>query len=344
MDHSEQIRRTRDYITALEEERRKIEVFHRELPLCLQLVNQAIDNYKQLLASDSAYPSRSECEETSTDGPVLEEFIPLTKTTSSEENKRRDDESEKPNWLKSAQLWSQGTELPSEEDPPPKPSTVETKKSCGAFHPFEKEKRTATRTPTSAPEASSTAETGSSGRGKEEKEGQSNRKARRCWSPELHRRFLHALQQLGGSHVATPKQIRELMKVDGLTNDEVKSHLQKYRLHTRRPAPAVPNCSSSSPSPQFVVVGGIWVPPPEYALAQPTETTSVTTGNVYAPVAALPHQNGNSRQQRPAAGPKMSDGRSSLDEQSSLAYSEKANSSSPATSSSSRTTTESPAL
>lgn len=26
--------------------------------------------------------------------------------------------------------------------------------------------------------------------------------------------------------MATPKQIRELMKVDGLTNDEVKSHLQ----------------------------------------------------------------------------------------------------------------------
>ncbi|KAM1627621.1 hypothetical protein ACFXTN_014454 [Malus domestica] len=36
----------------------------------------------------------------------------------------------------------------------------------------------------------------------------------------------YALQQLGGSHAATPKQIRELMKVDGLTNDEVKSHLQ----------------------------------------------------------------------------------------------------------------------
>jgi hypothetical protein len=27
-----------------------------------------------------------------------------------------------------------------------------------------------------------------------------SRKARRCWAPELHRRFLQALQQLGGSH------------------------------------------------------------------------------------------------------------------------------------------------
>ncbi|CAI9781892.1 unnamed protein product [Fraxinus pennsylvanica] len=52
------------------------------------------------------------------------------------------------------------------------------------------------------------------------------RKQRRCWSLELHRRFVNALQQLGGEQVATPKQIRDLMQVDGLTNDEVKSHLQ----------------------------------------------------------------------------------------------------------------------
>jgi hypothetical protein len=31
---------------------------------------------------------------------------------------------------------------------------------------------------------------------------------------------------MGCIAAATPKQIRELMKVDGLTNDEVKSHLQ----------------------------------------------------------------------------------------------------------------------
>ncbi|KAL6974330.1 hypothetical protein U1Q18_028511 [Sarracenia purpurea var. burkii] len=93
---------------------------------------------------------------------------------------------------------------------------------------------------------------------------QTHRKARRCWSPDLHRRFVNALQMLGGSQVATPKQIRELMKVDGLTNDEVKSHLQKYRLHTRRPSPNPQ--AAGTPAPQLVVLGGIWVPP-EYATA-----------------------------------------------------------------------------
>lgn len=100
-----------------------------------------------------------------------------------------------------------------------------------------------------------------------------HRKPRRCWSAELHRKFLNALKQLGGSEVATPKQIRELMQVDGLTNDEVKSHLQKYRLHTKRPNPMsiqVPNADAAQAAkvtPQLVVLGGIWVPP-EYPLKQ----------------------------------------------------------------------------
>lgn len=34
-------RRCRDYLIALEEERRKIQVFQRELPLCLDLVTQS---------------------------------------------------------------------------------------------------------------------------------------------------------------------------------------------------------------------------------------------------------------------------------------------------------------
>ncbi|CAL0312106.1 unnamed protein product [Lupinus luteus] len=84
-----------------------------------------------------------------------------------------------------------------------------------------------------------------------------SRKQRRCWSPELHRRFVNALQKLGGSQVATPKQIRELMQVDGLTNDEVKSHLQKYRLHTRR----VPSSNTKQP---VVVLGGLWMSQDQY--------------------------------------------------------------------------------
>ncbi|KAI0511105.1 hypothetical protein KFK09_011727 [Dendrobium nobile] len=47
----------------------------------------------------------------------------------------------------------------------------------------------------------------------------------------LHRRFIITLQKLGGAQVTTPKQIRELMKVDGLTIDEVKSHLQHVDQH-----------------------------------------------------------------------------------------------------------------
>eukprot|EP00252_Welwitschia_mirabilis_P008696 TRINITY_DN2077_c0_g1_i1.p1 TRINITY_DN2077_c0_g1~~TRINITY_DN2077_c0_g1_i1.p1 ORF type:complete len:355 (+),score=71.02 TRINITY_DN2077_c0_g1_i1:1015-2079(+) len=108
------------------------------------------------------------------------------------------------------------------------------------------------------------------------------RKSRRCWSPDLHRRFLNALQQLGGAQVATPKQIRELMKVDGLTNDEVKSHLQKYRLHTRRSSPAPQN---ANPQPQQVVlVGGFWMQPtPEYASSLPLPVTSPTRSNYSQP-------------------------------------------------------------
>ncbi|GLU02993.1 hypothetical protein SLE2022_202170 [Rubroshorea leprosula] len=86
---------------------------------------------------------------------------------------------------------------------------------------------------------------------------QTARKQRRCWSPELHRRFVNALQQLGGYQVATPKQIRELMQVDGLTNDEVKSHLQKYRLHTRR----IPSTTTTTTS---VLGGSLWISQEQY--------------------------------------------------------------------------------
>ncbi|KAH1057271.1 hypothetical protein J1N35_035336 [Gossypium stocksii] len=79
---------------------------------------------------------------------------------------------------------------------------------------------------------------------------------------------------LGGHQVATPKQIRELMKVEGLTNDEVKSHLQKYRLHTRRPS--LSPQPAGSPTSQLVVLGGIWVPS-EYATAVENTNSAALT-------------------------------------------------------------------
>ncbi|GMI83636.1 EARLY FLOWERING MYB PROTEIN, HRS1 HOMOLOG4 [Hibiscus trionum] len=109
---------------------------------------------------------------------------------------------------------------------------------------------------------------------------QTGRKQRRCWSPELHRRFINALQQLGGSQVATPKQIRELMQVDGLTNDEVKSHLQKYRLHTRRlPATTTTPANQSA----FVLGSGhAWRSQDQYG--ESSKTSSSQSGSPQGPL------------------------------------------------------------
>ncbi|VAH26672.1 unnamed protein product [Triticum turgidum subsp. durum] len=341
-------RRLRDYLLALEEERRKIHVFQRELPLCLDLVTQTIEGMKSQMGGAAS-------EETVSDhgGPVLEEFIPLKPSLSLSSS---DDETSThaavapvsnakaetppptpetkkamPDWLQCAQLssaWSEPQQSSSlQKVLPCRPVALNATRTGGAFHPFEKEKQPEPELPASSTTApASSALVGDSGdkatsdtevhdkdskdatekdtEKDKDKEGQSqppnNRKPRRCWAPELHRRFLQALQQLGGSHVATPKQIRELMKVDGLTNDEVKSHLQKYRLHTsRRPSSTAQSggAPATQPTPQFFVVGScIWVPQQEYAAAAAAaaaaaEATNVAPGSanqVYAPTATLP--------------------------------------------------------
>ncbi|KAF2305849.1 hypothetical protein GH714_008368 [Hevea brasiliensis] len=117
---------------------------------------------------------------------------------------------------------------------------------------------------------------------------QTARKQRRCWSPELHRRFVNALQQLGGSQAATPKQIRELMQVDGLTNDEVKSHLQKYRLHTRRMPPATAAPANRS----VVVLGGLWMSQDQYG--DSSKATSSQSGSPQGPLQLAGNTGGTS--------------------------------------------------
>ncbi|OIW01526.1 hypothetical protein TanjilG_19452 [Lupinus angustifolius] len=321
MDFTEKMQRFkmgfRDYIQALEEERCKVQVFSKELPLSLDLITQAIEGCRQQLSGTTTEYNlnvQSECsgQTTSMEGPVLEEFMPIKKRGShdfgdedeqhSHKSKVSKDNNKKSDWLKSVQLWNPCPS--SEEDVTRKVSLMEVKRngSGGAFQPFHKKEKACQtieslcKAPSSTPvaAASSTAVTvtrdNAESSKKEDKDGA--RKQRRCWSQELHKCFLQALQQLGGADTATPKQIRELMKVDSLTNDEVKSHLQKYRLHTRRPSPMNHNNGIPQPAP-FVLVGNIFVQPHDYAtVASSTASAELTTvaapAGIYAPVATHP--------------------------------------------------------
>ena len=58
----------------------------------------------------------------------------------------------------------------------------------------------------------------------------SDGKHRLRWTPFLHERFVLAVNALGGLATSTPKRVLVLMKVQGVTVQHVKSHLQKYRV------------------------------------------------------------------------------------------------------------------
>ncbi|KAL4383324.1 hypothetical protein GQ457_15G014020 [Hibiscus cannabinus] len=272
---SDKVSKLDTFVKRLEEEMRKIDAFKRELPLCMILLNDAIVALKE---------ESMQCMSRNVE-PVLEEFIPLKNkkgSSQSEEdgalitNKKEKDSNnsgncnnnkDKKTWMSSVQLWNTDRDCSIDRKLDSKQrnigdSTQGCKNQGGATAcmPFKADLSFAMNHV-------------------QRDQGQvvpgqflllppmlsqifglyhqqTARKQRRCWSPELHCRFVNALQQLGGSQVATPKLIRELMQVDGLTNDEVKSHLQKYRLHRRRLSP-----STASPANQAVVVlgAGLWM-------------------------------------------------------------------------------------
>ncbi|KAL5715819.1 glucokinase [Ranunculus cassubicifolius] len=67
---------------------------------------------------------------------------------------------------------------------------------------------------------------------KSSKSSHSKRKMKVDWTPELHRRFVQAVEQLGMDK-AVPSRILELMGIDCLTRHNIASHLQKYRSHQK---------------------------------------------------------------------------------------------------------------
>ncbi|XP_030466535.1 transcription activator GLK2-like [Syzygium oleosum] len=68
--------------------------------------------------------------------------------------------------------------------------------------------------------------------GKTNPQAQGKRKFKVDWTPDLHRRFVQAVEQLGVDK-AVPSRILELMGIDSLTRHNIASHLQKYRSQRR---------------------------------------------------------------------------------------------------------------
>jgi SHAQKYF class myb-like DNA-binding protein len=70
------------------------------------------------------------------------------------------------------------------------------------------------------------------------------KRPRLVWTPQLHKRFVDVVAHLGLKN-AVPKTIMQLMNVEGLTRENVASHLQKYRLYLKR----MSGLSNDGPSP-----------------------------------------------------------------------------------------------
>ncbi|KAK4257521.1 hypothetical protein QN277_007098 [Acacia crassicarpa] len=66
-----------------------------------------------------------------------------------------------------------------------------------------------------------------------EEDPSTQKRPRVVWSVELHRKFVAAVDQLG-LEKAVPKKILDLMNVEGLTRENVASHLQKYRIYLKK--------------------------------------------------------------------------------------------------------------
>ncbi|XP_073059861.1 transcription factor HHO5-like [Primulina eburnea] len=224
------------HIREMEKEISKIEYFKRELPQYMHFLEDATETLKKEMLRWKGQEK----------GPVMVEF---SQTKGNLEGcggvNGTLDISEKKSWMRSVNLWS--TPVHYEEDSfdtnqdsafhqesshkgNPGEKLFEgyaLKNRGGAFLPYKKPGNNEREVADSVDSMGTSIDLNVIA-GDQQLQKQ---KRRRCWSPELHKRFVDALHQLGGVHEATPKQIKELMKVHGLTNDQVKSHLQKYRLH-----------------------------------------------------------------------------------------------------------------
>uniref|UniRef100_A0A0D9WQG0 HTH myb-type domain-containing protein n=1 Tax=Leersia perrieri TaxID=77586 RepID=A0A0D9WQG0_9ORYZ len=87
------------------------------------------------------------------------------------------------------------------------------------------------------------------------KSSQGKKKAKVDWTPELHRRFVQAVEQLGIDK-AVPSRILEIMGIDSLTRHNIASHLQKYRSHRKHMLAREAETASWTQRRQIYAAGG----------------------------------------------------------------------------------------
>ena len=168
---------------------------------------------------------QSECSEQTTGQctPVLEQFLTIKdSSTFNEEEVEEEFEDEQGNhdpendsedknmksdWLKSVQLWNQPDPLlPKEviilENPYIVTQDKISRRQSKYFHfAFQEQSQQMMETVVKRDESMREDANAMANSG-ERRRRETERKQRRCWSHELHRRFLNALKQLGGPHGA----------------------------------------------------------------------------------------------------------------------------------------------
>ncbi|KAK1588753.1 hypothetical protein Q3G72_026681 [Acer saccharum] len=218
-DKSQKLSMLQHYVENMEEEMKKIDAFKRELPLCMLLLNDGIGRLKEEVMECS----KSQKQHDDDDGSIYENQIQVCSYNRSKGRQ--------------IMTFNGNSQFPSLSLVTPKYDFYYSKIGSMQFQyvpqppqqhqPHEQQQQQQQPQPQ-----------------QQQKQKQQFRrwKCRRRWSPALHQIFEDVLQRLGGPNGAKPKQVKELMNVDGLTCDEVKSHLQKYRLGLQRP----PNSASAT--------------------------------------------------------------------------------------------------
>ncbi|XP_058099329.1 transcription factor PCL1-like [Magnolia sinica] len=128
--------------------------------------------------------------------------------------------------------------------------------------------------------------------GEEPDDDQSARALKRprlVWTPQLHKRFIDVVAHLGIKN-AVPKTIMQLMNVEGLTRENVASHLQKYRQYLKRMHGL---SSSEGPSSSDQLFNSTPVPHEPGDWPGPTPMPNMSP-YLHMPVLGVPHEgNGN---------------------------------------------------